>query len=380
MKILIAPDSFKESLTAKEVALSIEKGIRRVIPDAVTVILPMADGGEGTVRSLADATGGDINYLEVHDPLMHPTQSYYGILGDRQTACIESATAIGLSLTDPADREPMITSSYGVGDLIKHALNKGCTKFIIGIGGTATNDGGAGCFSALGGRLLDFDGKVLGAGGGNLGKLVTIDDSGLDKRLKNCEIRVACDVKNPLCGPDGASYVYGPQKGATPQMTKILDDNLRHFGKILEKFTGRPIIDTPGAGAAGGMGAGLMALMNARLMPGFDIVADITGLDKHIKQCDMVITGEGKIDFQTQFGKTPFGVAQRAKKAGKPVLAFCGLLGENTDFLFENGFTSIIPICREGISLKESIENAELLLEQAAEKIIRKFLEANRIV
>ncbi len=371
MKILIAPDSFKECLTALEVAQSLEKGIKRVLPDAATTLLPMADGGEGTVTSLVDATRGIMKYPEVHGPLMHRASSYYGILGDGQTACIESAAAIGISMLRPEERNPMLTSSYGVGELIKNALDNGCTRFIIGIGGTSTNDGGAGCFRALGGRLLDFDGKPVEQGGGELGKVVIIDDSGLDKRLAKCEILVACDVKNPLCGPEGASAVYGPQKGASPEMVKKLDDNLLHFGKLLEKKTGRKIIDIPGAGAAGGLGAGLMALMNAHLRPGFEIVAEKVGLDKHISTADLVITGEGKIDRQTRFGKTPYGIAQRAKKAGKPVLAFAGMLGDDIKLLYEMGFEGIVAIRTPSMSLEESMENAEELLEQAAERTMR---------
>lgn len=374
MKILIAPDSFKESLTAKEVALCLEKGIKNILPDAETVIVPMADGGEGTVQSLVDATEGEIKLVEVMDPLFRPVPSFYGMLGDGKTAIIEMAAASGLMFLKPEERNPLVTSTFGTGQLIKNALDNGCTKLIIGIGGSATNDGGAGVFCALGGRLWDADGNDLLPGGGNLNRLAKIDTSGVDVRLQNCEILVACDVTNPLCGPNGASKVYGPQKGATTDMVMKLDENLSHYGKILEKHFIKEIINIPGAGAAGGLGAGLLAFFNARLIPGFEIVAQITNLATFINNCDLVFTGEGKIDFQTQFGKTPFGVAQMAQKAGKPVIAFAGSVGKDTEILYTKGFTCIMPVCSSPVTLQEAISGAAFQLEQAAERTIRLLL------
>lgn len=374
LKIVIAPDSFKGSLSAKEVADCIGNGIRKVVKDAEFVKVPMADGGEGTVQSLVDATGGRIINVKVKGPLLKKVDAFYGILGNGDTAVIEMAAASGLPLISVEERNPMVTTTYGTGELIKHALDMGCRRIIIGIGGSATNDGGAGMAKALGVNFFDSEGNSIGYGGGALGNLAGIDVSGLDERIKECEIITACDVNNPLCGPMGASYVYGPQKGADEEMVKVLDKNLEHYGHVIEEQLGVSIIDYPGAGAAGGLGGGLLAFLNAKLKRGIDIVIDITRLEDKIRDADLVITAEGKIDYQTAFGKTPFGVAQLAKKYGIPVIAFAGSLGSGTDILYENGFNSIFSIIDKPMALEESIRDCDMLLENISERAMRAVL------
>lgn len=313
MKIVIAPDSFKESLTALEVANAIEKGFQEIYPDATYIKIPMADGGEGTVQSLVDATDGQIIKKQVIGPLGHPVEAFFGVLGNGKTAVIEMAAASGLHLVPQADRNPLITTTWGTGELILAALDYKVEHIIIGIGGSATNDGGAGMAQALGAKLLDDKGEQIGYGGGSLNQLVSIDLSALDPRLQQVKIEVACDVNNPLVGPTGAAAIYGPQKGATPEMVNLLDRNLTHYAEIIKKDLSKDVIDIPGAGAAGGLGAGLLAFLSAELKRGVDIVIAATQLEKHMNKADLVITGEGKIDNQTIHGKTPIGVAKTAK-------------------------------------------------------------------
>lgn len=371
MKILIAPDSFKENLSAKEVAQAIERGIKRVDENIQTLIVPMADGGEGTVESLVEATDGQIINVKVKDPLMRDIDSYYGVLGDRKTAVIEMAAASGLALLEKDERNPMDTTSFGTGQLIKYAIEEGYKDIIIGIGGSATNDGGAGMLMALGVKLLDANGEDIGLGAKGLGKLKSIDLYNFHEDIKDCNFVVACDVDNPLVGKRGASYVFGPQKGADEHMVKILDANLENFGKVVEDTLGISLLQYPGAGAAGGMGAALLAFLDAVLERGIDIVIEATQLERKIMDSNLVITGEGKIDGQTQFGKTPYGIATLAKKYNKPVIAIAGGIGEDASVLYEKGIDSIFSIVNKPMTLEEAMVHGESLLEDTAERIIR---------
>lgn len=377
MKIVIAPDSFKGSLTAFEVAKSIQKGILKVDETIENVIVPMADGGEGTVQSLIDASGGKIVELTVHDPLFREIKSFYGIMGDGVTAVIEMAAASGLPLLTPEERNPLKTTSYGTGELIKDAINRGSKKFIIGLGGSATNDGGCGMAQALGAKFLDKNGNEIGMGGGELAKISAIDISGLDKRIKNAGFLAACDVENPLCGENGASAVYGPQKGASSDDVIHLDKGLEHFAQMVKQQLNLNIKDVAGAGASGGLGAGVMIFLNGQLQRGIDIVTQTTDLADKMNGADLVITGEGRMDYQTTFGKTPFGVAQVAKKQNIPVIALAGSLGDGYQTLYKMGFDEIYSIMNESMSLKYAIENAAELLENAAENVIRLWMGKN---
>lgn len=373
MKIVIAPDSYKGSLTAKAVADSIERGIKKIYEKANTIKIPMADGGEGTVQSLVDGTEGKIIKVKVKGPLLKEVEAFYGILGDGKTAVIEMAAASGLLLVTKEERNPLKTTTYGTGQLIKNALDMGCRNIIIGIGGSSTNDGGAGMAAALGIKLLDQRGKNIGFGGECLAKLHTINVNNMDPRMKECKITIACDVDNPLCGLNGASHVFGPQKGADEKMIKILDDNLSNYAYVIKKDLNIEIKNVPGAGAAGGLGGGLLAFFNAKLKSGIDIVIETTNLEEIIKDADLVITGEGMIDYQTAFGKTPFGVARVARKYNIPVIAIAGGIGKDSEKLYDKGFTSIFSIVDRPMQLEEAIENASILLEKATERIMRIF-------
>jgi glycerate kinase len=378
MNILIAPDSFKDCLSSKNVAQNIEKGIRRIMPGANIKILPMADGGEGTVEALVAATGGKIIKADVYDPLMRKIKSFFGILGDKKTAVIEMAAASGIELLKKNERNPWITTTYGTGELIRHALDKRCEKIVIGIGGSATNDAGVGMTQALGAKFLDLQGKQIGYGGGMLNKISEIDLTSLDSRIKGSQILVACDVDNPLYGPEGAAFVYSSQKGADTQMVKKLDENLRHFADKIKEVLDIDIQNVKGSGAAGGLGAGLKVFLNAQLKPGFEIIKNIVKLEKEIARADIIITGEGKIDYQTQFGKTPFGVAQVAAKLSKPVIAIAGALGERAEELYAKGFDYIVPIADKPMDIEYAIKNAGILIQNAAERTFRLIQLTNR--
>ncbi len=371
MKIVVAPDSFKGSLTAKEVADCIESGIKKIKPDSQIIKFPMADGGEGTVQSLIDCTNGKLIKVKVNNPLFKEIEASYGILGDGKTAVIEMAEASGLPLLKNEEKNPLITSTFGTGQLIKHALDSGCRSFIIGIGGSATNDGGAGIVQCLGGNLLDENGDDIAPGGGSLSKLKKIDLSNFDNRIKDCKITVACDVANPLIGPNGASFVFGPQKGADKEMVVQLDKNLEHYASVINSTLNIDIKDIPGAGAAGGLGGGLLAFFNAELKRGIDIVINTVDLESYIQDADLVLTGEGMIDFQTQFGKTPFGVAEVASKYNVPVIGIAGALGKDIDILYQKGFKSLFSITDKPMSLDNSIKNSRELVSSVAERIIR---------
>ncbi len=379
MKILIAPDSFKNALSAPGVAKALRKGLLKVLPEAEITVVPMADGGEGTMESLIEATQGSFVHVRVHDPLMREVDASFGITGDGNTAIIDMASASGIQLIRPEERDPWITSSYGTGELIRAALDRGCHTILIGIGGSATNDGGMGMARALGMEFTQVDGKPVSEGGGALGDVNRIDTSGLDPKVKNADIIVACDVTNPLTGPEGASQVYGPQKGAGDAMVNKLDGNLAHFAGIIREQLDLDVEYIPGAGAAGGLGAGMLAFLGARLLEGFPVIAGMLGLEDKIRAADLVITGEGKLDAQTRFGKTPFGVGEIARRNGKPVIAVAGAIGEGAEILYKDVFKAMFSILDGPIPLEEAISRTPELLEKAGQNIGR-LLKTGRLV
>jgi len=371
MKIVIAPQGFKGNLTALEVAHAIAEGVKRIVPDAETVLKPMADGGEGTVQALVDATGGEMMLTAVTGPLQERVNARWGILSDKTTAVIEMAAASGLPLVPPAKRNPLITTTYGTGELILAALKQGCRKLIIGIGGSATNDGGAGMAQALGARLLDASGKELPFGGAALASLERIDISQMDPRLADFKVTLASDVNNPLCGPRGASAIYGPQKGATPEMVKQLDAALWHYADVIKRDLDIDFREVPGAGAAGGLGLGLMVFLKAKMMPGIDVVIKATNLVADLKGAEIVFTAEGRIDCQSAMGKVPTGVAMAAKKFGATVIALAGEVADDCRVVFDQGIDAVLSIAPGPITLDQSMANAEKLLANAAECAMR---------
>ncbi|GAA0316539.1 glycerate kinase [Bacillus carboniphilus] len=370
MKIVIASDSFKGSCSTVEVATAIEKGIRRIKKDAEIVKIPVADGGEGTVDALVLGTGGKYETVEVIGPLGNKISASYGIL-EGNVAVIEMASASGLPLLKKDELDPLKSTTYGTGQMIKAAIDKGCKKIFIGIGGSATNDGGVGMAQALGVSFKDQDGKEIGFGGAELARLTDIDTTQLDPRIKETEIIVMSDVTNPLCGEKGASYIYGPQKGATPEIVKQLDANLKHYASVIEKKLGIDVLDVPGAGAAGGLGAGLVAFCNVELYPGVEKILEVTGIDRHLLDADLVITGEGRIDSQSIYGKVPVGVAKRAARHKVPVIAIVGSIGEGAAEVYAHGVTAVLDIIPKPMSLEEAMDNASSLIEQAAENVMR---------
>jgi len=372
MRIVIAPDSFKECLTATQVAEAISEGIRLVFPDAEIIRIPFADGGEGTVEALVAATSGRIIPAPSVDALNRPIQSFYGVLGDVETAIIEIAAASGLEKLAPEERNPMISSTFGTGLLIKAAMEAGFRKIIIGIGGSATNDGGAGMAQALGFGLLNQKGKSIGAGGGSLGDVHSIHKTHVHPFLRETSITVACDVRNPLLGNSGASRVFGPQKGATPEMIEKLEINMTHFAGILQQDFGLNFAEIPGSGAAGGLGAGLMAFCTAEIGSGFELISQLTHLEEQIKQATLVFTGEGKIDSQTAQGKTISGVAKLGRKYTVPVIALAGIVEDGLEELYNQGITSVFAIGDQSMSLEESIAQAAELITNTTEQILLK--------
>ncbi len=356
MKVIITPDSFKGSLTAIEVAEAIEEGVKSVFHDAETIKIPLADGGEGTVQCLVNATAGKILQQEVINPLGKKINASYGILGDQKTAVIEMAEASGITLISPEERNPLITTTYGTGQLIKAALDQGCRKMIIGIGGSATNDAGAGMVQALGVRLLDKQAKEIGFGGAELLNIHHIDIVQMDSRIDKLEILVASDVKNSLCGPTGATRIYGPQKGATEKMMVILEKALAHFAELINETLHKDVKDIPGAGAAGGLGAGLIAFLGARLKPGIEVIIEAVKLEELVKNADLVITGEGKIDYQTIYGKVPVGVAKVAKKYHIPVMAVGAIIEKDAKIVHQYGIDYLVKVSDPPMRLTESKE------------------------
>jgi glycerate 2-kinase len=353
MKIVIAPDSFKESLAAADVAAAIEAGLREIWPHATYVLVPMADGGEGTVAAVTAATGGRILFAPVTGPMGTPLTAAYGLLADGTAAVLEMASASGLEHVPLAQRNPLLATSFGTGELIRAALDTHSTRCILGIGGSATVDGGAGMLQALGAHLLDAKGRPIGRGGAALAALARIDLSGLDARLRQCRIEVACDVDNPLTGPRGAAAVFGPQKGATPAMVAQLEDALGNLARVIASDLGVEVAAVPGAGAAGGMGAALIACLNAKMRPGVELIAELVGLEEAIRDCDLVITGEGRIDEQTIRGKTPIGVAAIAKRHHKPVIALAGSLLPGAEQVHQHGIDAIFSVLQQ-ISTREA--------------------------
>ncbi|MFQ6370457.1 glycerate kinase [Shewanella sp. YIC-542] len=373
MKIVIAPDSFKESLSAMEVAAVIEAAFKRHLPHAEYLTVPVADGGEGTVQSMVDATHGNIIERQVTGPLGDPVNAHYGILGRTAdappTAVIEMAAASGLHHVIPAKRNPLITTTYGTGELINDALSRGIRHIILGLGGSATNDGGAGMAQALGVKLLDNSGAELPPGGGALAQLSRIELSQVQPLLAECTFEVACDVDNPLCGTRGASAVFGPQKGATPEMVTLLDNALGHYADVLVSSGFTELRHQAGAGAAGGMGLGVMAFLGGKLRPGIDIVMEAVKLDEKLAGASLVITGEGRIDGQTIFGKTPMGVLRLAKARQIPVIGIAGCLGDGAEKVLEHGMSAIFDIIPAATALEHALQHARTNLHQTASNI-----------
>ncbi len=375
MKIVIAPDSFKESLSALQVAAAIEAGMREVFPDAEYVKVPLADGGEGTVQALIDATGGRRVEQRVTGPLGEPVAAFYGRTGDGG-AVIEMAAASGLELVPPARRDPRVTTSRGTGELILHALDAGARRFVLGVGGSATNDGGAGMLQALGAGLLDGDGQPIGPGGAELARLGRIDLSGLDPRLLESEFHIACDVSNPLTGPRGASAIFGPQKGATPAMVEQLDANLAHYADIIARDAGKnrgchqgDQRDMPGAGAGGGIALAMVVFLRGRLRPGIEIVTEAVRLDAALRGADLVITGEGRIDGQTVNGKTPMGVARVAAAHGVPVIGIGGGLAADAGAVHAHGIDAVFAAVSRPCTVAEALAAGEQNLRTAARNV-----------
>lgn len=370
MRVLIAMDSYKGNLSSLTVAGIVERGIRRVYAGAIVDKVAVADGGEGTSRALTEYLRGEYVQVEATGPMGDRVPAHYGIVrGD--TAIMEMAEASGLSLVPEDMRNPLRATTCGTGEMIVDAMDRGCRKIILGIGGSATNDGGAGMAAALGVRLLDEDGNAIGPGGGALGRLARVDMSGIDPRVADTECIVACDVDNPLCGEKGASRVFGPQKGAVPEMVSVLDSNLKHFAQIIRRDLSMDVADIAGAGAAGGLGAGLIAFCGAKLQKGIDVVLDAVGIEDRIREADMVITGEGRVDGQTAHGKVPVGVAARAKKYGKPVFAIAGFIGEGAEAVYDHGIDAVMSSMVGPLTLEEAIERSPELIEQAAERLFR---------
>ncbi|WP_018395483.1 glycerate kinase [Bacillus sp. 37MA] len=373
MKIIIAPDSFKGSLSAIEAANAINRGIKKAFKEAETVLLPVGDGGEGTMETLVAATGGEIRTVSVTGPLGNQVEAAYGILGDSETCVIEMASASGLHLVPEEKLSPLQATTYGTGQLIQHALDDGFTSFIIGLGGSATNDGGAGMLQALGMQLLDGQGNEIGHGGGELNKVKRIDLHSFDNRIKDSKFIIASDVQNPLIGLDGASHVFGPQKGATAADVELLDSNLTNWADEIEQATGIKLHDQPGAGAAGGIGGAFQAFFPVEAKRGIDVVLDYIKLDEELTNADLVITGEGRVDSQTVFGKTPMGVAQAAKNRNVPTILMTGSIGKGIEVLYDFGVVSVNSIINNPMSLKEAMEHAEELLESSAEQVVRSY-------
>ena len=374
MRVVIAPDKFKGSLTALQAAAAMARGVRHALPEASIDQVPMADGGEGTTQALVVATNGSIREAQVTGPLGEPVVACFGLLGDGQTAVIEMAAASGLVLVPAEKRNPLIATTRGTGELLLAAIAAGARRVVIGIGGSATNDGGAGLGQSLGFRLLDDQGHDLEPGGGSLSRLARIDPTGRRDELDGVEVAVACDVTNPLCGPAGASAVYGPQKGATPEMVAALDRNLAHFAAIVERDLGVAIKDQPGSGAAGGLGGGLVAFAGGKLEPGINLIIDAVNLAERLENADLCLTGEGAIDAQSAFGKTAVGVARLAHSLNCPVLALAGSIGPGAEAVLDHGIDAYFSICPGPITLDDAIEQAGTLLEQATEQVVRTFI------
>lgn len=379
MKVVIAPQSFKGSISALDAARAMEEGVRRVVSDAETFLVPVADGGDGTLETLVEATNGEIRSATVTGPIGRPVMAEWGALGDGETAMIEMARTSGLALLSLDERDPLRATTYGLGEVIREALDAGFHSFIVGIGGSATNDAGAGMAQALGVRLLDKAGNDLPPGGAALASLHHINTSGLDARSVEAQFSVACDVSNPLTGPEGASAVYGPQKGATHELVEQLDAALKNFAGVVERDIGTSINDVPGSGAAGGLGGGMMAFLGGSLRAGVDIVLDQVGLDEKLEGADLVITGEGQLDFQTVYSKAPIGVAWRARERGIPVVAVSGSLGQGFADVHAEGIDAVSSIVCAPMSLEEASTRAGELIADAVAEAMRFMKVGSRV-
>ena len=371
MKILVAPQEFKGSISALSVAEAAETGVMRVFPEAEVVLCPVADGGDGTLETLVEVSGGEVRTCSVQNPIGETITAQWGAMGDGVTAVIEMARTSGLALLSLDERDPLNSSTFGLGQAILEALNQGFRKFIVGIGGSATNDAGAGMAQALGATLLNAEGKSIPFGGAALADLRSIDISKMDTRIENSQFMVACDVSNPLTGNEGASAVYGPQKGATPEMVAQLDNALLNFAEIVKKDIGKNVSEISGAGAAGGLGAGMLAFMGAELKAGVDIVLETVQLREKLSDVDLVITGEGGMDFQTVYNKAPIGVARIAGEFNIPTIAIAGLLGQNFTVVHDHGIRAATSIVDGPISLEESSERASELISNSVEESLR---------
>ena len=378
-KIVIAPQAFKGNISALVAARAIERGVKRVFPDAETVLAPVADGGDGTVDALVSGSGGQMFRKIVTGPLGKPLEAAWGAMGDGQTAVIEMAQASGLALVPPRRRDPRVTTTRGTGEIISEALDRGFNRIIVGLGGSATNDAGAGMAAALGAVFLDAHGVPLPDGGSALARLERLDVSGLDHRLAGTTIIGATDVTNPLCGPTGASAIYGPQKGATPDMVAELDDALGNFARVVQQDMSMEVSERPGAGAAGGLGAGLMAFAGGELRSGIDMVCEALGIDAHLEGASLVITGEGGADRSTVFNKAPVGVARRASGFGVPTILLAGSLGQGHEELYEHAIAGIMCIADRPMTFEQSLRRTEELLESSAERSLRLMLAGRGI-
>ncbi len=374
MRILIACDSYKDTLTSIEVCNNIEKGIKKINIPIDIVKIPMADGGEGTLNAIRSAIGGELEKVTVKDPLFREINSSYLFIKETKTAIIEMARASGLELLKIGERNPLNTTTYGTGELILDAINKGCINLIIGIGGSATNDGGIGMANALGVRFYDSNGNEVAITGQGLMNISKIDISNIDSRINKCNIKIMCDVDNILFGENGAAYVYAKQKGANEEMIMHLDNGLKNYAKVLLNDVGIDVSNIKGTGAAGGLGAGIIAFLNGTINKGIDSIIEIVNLEEKIKDADLIITGEGRIDYQTIFGKVVYGVAKKAKNYKKPVIAICGALGEGYEELYNCGIDSIFATTNIQTSIEEYKKNTPLQLEQMSEAILRTFL------
>ncbi len=374
LRIVIAPQAFKQSIGARDAAVAIQRGVLAALPDAQTVLVPVADGGDGTLAALIATTGGQLFDAPVTGPLGEPRTAQWGVMGDARTAVIEMALPSGLALVPHDRRNPRIATTYGTGQLIAAALNAGYRRIIIGLGGSATNDGGTGMASALGVRFLDRTGADLPPGGAALARLARIDATGRHPGLSAATIIGATDVTNPLCGDTGASAIFGPQKGATPEIVTELDQCLANLAAVIQTDLGLDVLDTPGSGAAGGLGAGLIAFAHAELRSGIDMVCDALDFDAHAAAADLIITGEGRADRSTAFDKAPVGIARRSKPFGVPTLLLAGSLGPGYETLYDHNINAIAPIAEEPIDLADSLTRGAELLERAAERTMRLYL------
>lgn len=356
MKVVIAIDSLKGSLSSMEAGMAIKDGILAAKPDAEVIVKPLADGGEGTTDALIEGMNGERIDLTVTGPMHTPVDAYYGYLKDTNTAVMEMASAAGITLVPDSEKNPLLATSYGVGEMINDAIQRGCRNFIIGIGGSVTNDGGIGMLKALGVRFLDENDEDAGEGGQALAKVARIDVSGMNPLLKECHIQVACDVNNPLCGENGSTYVYGPQKGVTEDMKKTLDEAMAHFARVTSETLENDYLNTPGAGAAGGLGYAFLSYTGAALTPGIELILDAVGLEEELSSADVVVTGEGRLDFQTAMGKAPVGVARLAKKYNAKVIAFAGSVTKEATACNKEGIDAFFPILRSVCTLAEAMD------------------------